>query len=400
MKQRKPNRFWYRTAQLASRIVAHHLFYPSILRNEIKDKKGPFVVIANHQAALDFINLIGTTRTPMHFVVSDCFYNTLPVRGIMNKIGVIPKQQFQTTLTDIKKMRAVLDAGRPLVIYPAGLMCEDGISTPIPQATYQFLKWTKVDIYVARTYGTYLAKPKWAKQARPGRTYLDIYKLFDREELAAADLDTIRERTEQALFFDAYREQEGYRVHYMHGDNVEGLENVLYQCPHCQREFEMEVRDKTRIACRACGYEQVADKLGFLHNEAGIGPELRYVSDWSRAIYEALAEKVANGTENGISFHAKLATIDYKKKKFHEADEGTITLTEQGIRIVEDGEQFSLDVPITTFASLPFGPGKHLDIQHGKDIYRCYPDDGRVVMKAINLVKIYYERRLKAAEHK
>ena len=30
-------------------------------------------------------------------------------------------------------------------------------------------------------------------------------------------------------------------------------------------------------------------------------------------------------------------------------------------------------------------------IQNGKDIYRCVLEDGRLAMKFINMVKIYYE---------
>ena len=75
-----------------------------MLRNEIRRVKGPYVVIANHQCALDFVNLIGATRRPMHFVISNSFYSTLPVKKIMDKIGVIPKQQFQTSVSDLKQI--------------------------------------------------------------------------------------------------------------------------------------------------------------------------------------------------------------------------------------------------------------------------------------------------------
>jgi len=48
-------------------------------------------------------------------------------------------------------------------------------------------------------------------------------------------------------------------------------------------------------------------------------------------------------------------------------------------------------IPTTSFASLPFQPGKYLEIQCGEQIYRCFPDNGALVMKMINMVKIYYE---------
>jgi len=208
MRYRKPNLLCYRVAQVVSFAVAKLIFKRRIIRNEIKGLKGPFVVIANHQAAYDFVNLINTTSRRMSFVISNSFYETLPIKKILDKIGVIPKQQFQTTVKDMRDMKAVIDSGNPLVIYPAGLMCEDGLSTPIPSATYKFLKWLGADVYVARSFGTYFVMPKWSKGMRAGNTHLDIYKLFSKEELKNSSEAKIKEKAEKALLFDAYREQE------------------------------------------------------------------------------------------------------------------------------------------------------------------------------------------------
>ena len=204
----KQNKFYYRLTQFLSGIVSHTLFRRRVLRNELKGKKGPLVVIANHEAALDFTNLIGLTKEEMIFVISNSFYNSLPFKKIMDKIGVIPKQQFQTCVKDMCAMKSAVEHGKILVIYPAGLMCEDGLSTPIPHTTYQFLKWIKADIYMARITGTYFVTPKWSKKNRPGRTYIDVFKLFDKAELENMELEEIVKRTNEHLLFDAYRDQE------------------------------------------------------------------------------------------------------------------------------------------------------------------------------------------------
>ena len=393
MSYRKPNIFCYRIAQCASWFVSTFIFRRKLQRNEIKGKKGPFVVIANHEAALDFVNLIGITSTPMSFVISNSFYNSLPITGFFDQLGVIPKQQFQTTVRDMKTMKEVIDNGSPLVIYPAGLMCEDGLSTPIPAATYKFLQWLCVDVYVARTTGTYFSMPKWAKGLRIGRTYLDVYRLFSKEELAAAELQTVKSKTNDALLFDAYREQEDLRVKYSNNDNVEGLENVLYMCPHCMTEFSVHCKDKHTLYCEACGFEQTSDKYAFLHKTSKIGEEMRYVSDWSRRIYNTLKEQIAEGKINQLSAKASIRMINYSNHKFTDVGSGEIHLSRENFRIqgVINGEETELAIPITNFASLPFSPGKHLEIQHGKDIYRCVLEDGKQVMKFINMVKIFHE---------
>lgn len=384
---------WYRIVQVISWNVARFIFKRKIIRNEIKGKKGPFVVIANHQAAYDFINLIGVTSTPMVFVISNSFYNALPIKGILSRLGVIPKQQFQTTVQDMKRMKSVIDEGKPLVIYPAGLMCEDGLSTPIPTATYKFLKWLDADVYVARTYGTYFAMPKWAKGMRAGETRLDVYQLFTREQLAELNVDTIREKTEQALFFDAYREQEDLQVKYRENNNIEGLENVLYMCPHCKTEFSMRIRNKNTIFCENCGYTQQSDAYAFLHHWGEIGEEIRYVSDWSRLIYRELKEKIQQEGEIPLSAATQIHMLADKKNGFIHVGEGNLCLLRDRFVIKADihGQMRELEIPTATFASLPFSPGKYLEIQDGKEIYRCVLDDGKLVMKFVNMVKIYYE---------
>ena len=388
---KKPSLFHYRLAQCICWPVSKILYRNKVLRNEIKHQDGPFVVIANHQTALDFVNLICATSRPMSFVISRSFFTTLPIKGYLNKMGVIPKQQFQTTVKDMKKMKSVIDNGQPLVIYPAGLMCEDGLSTPIPAATYKFLKWLGVDVYVARSYGSYFVMPKWSGSLRPGKTYIDIYKLFSKEELQTVSVDELKAATDEALLFDAYREQEKHLAKYIKNDDLGGLEHVLYKCPNCGEEFTIVNQQPNTLHCTACGYSAQSDAYGFLHNE--IGPQIRYVSDWSKWIFRRLKEEIQRDPGYSLSVQTKIRLVNENTSKFEEAGEGELSLSAAGFKLngTLNGAPFELNAPVGGIPTLPFSPGKHLEIQNGKDIYRCVLQDGRLVMKFINLVKIYYE---------
>ncbi|MBQ7343968.1 MAG: 1-acyl-sn-glycerol-3-phosphate acyltransferase [Clostridia bacterium] len=397
-KKNKQNIFLYRLVRFLAWFVAIFAFRRKFIRNEIKGKKGPFVIIANHEAALDFVNLIGATRTPLSFVISNSFYNTLPFKSVVSRLGMIPKQQFQTSLRDLGAMRSTIREGKILVIYPAGLMCEDGQSTPIPAATYEFLKWLNTDVYVAKTIGTYFSMPKWAKGIRVGRTFIDIYKLFDKDALREMPLEEVKEKTSEALDFDAYLEQEKLKIKYRKNDNIEGLENVLYVCPNCMGEFTMRTKKKKTIYCVQCGFEETSDKYAFLHNKKGVGKEVRHVSAWSRMIYESLKEKVEEGKIKKLTTMARVQTIDPKKHKYRNAGRARITLTPDTLSIKGNinGEDIDLAMPTSAFPSLPFKPGRNFEIQHGDISYRCFPQKPLVVMKWVNLVKIYYE--IKTAE--
>ena len=399
-KKNKQNIFLYRIVRFLAWFVAIFAFRRKFIRNEIRGKKGPFVIIANHAAALDFVNLIGATRTPLTFVISNSFYNTLPFKSVVSRLGMIPKQQFQTSLRDLGAMRTTIKEGRILVIYPAGLMCEDGHSTPIPAATYDFLKWLNTDVYVAKTIGTYFSMPKWAKGIRVGRTFIDVYKLFDKDELRSMPLDDVKEKTSEALDFDAYLEQEKLKIKYSKNDNIKGLENVLYACPNCMGEFTIRTKKKKTIYCVQCGFEETSDKYAFLHNKKGIGDEVRHVSAWSRMIYNNLKEKVECGKVKKLTTVARVQTIDPKKHKYRNAGRARITLTPDTLSIKGElnGENVDLAMPTVSFPSLPFKPGRNFEIQHGDVSFRCFPQKPLVVMKWVNLVKIFYEIKMEEKE--
>ena len=392
MRYHKPNIFVYRFAQAVGWLVAKCLFHLKMGCNDIKNKEGAYLVIANHQCALDFANLICATKRPMTFVLSKSFFSTLPITGALKKLGVIPKQQFQTTVADMKNMKAVVDAGQPLAIYPAGLMCEDGLSTPVPKATYKFLKWMNVDVYMARTEGTYFVMPKWSKKLRPGRTTMDVTLLFTKEELAALSLDEIKARTDAVLLYDAYREQEKTPRRYTGCNDIRGLENVLYMCPSCGKEHTMAVRDKSVITCAHCGFTQKMDDYGFFHCEDQ-EKEIRYVSEWSRLIYRDMARKLEADNTMQMQAEVFFRIVDNKKHKMVDAGEGTILLKRGSITLAGNiwGEETVLEVSIMGVPALPFSPGKYLEVQHGEDIYRCVFKDGRPVMKFINMLKSLYE---------
>ncbi len=389
---KKPNMLIYRITQFLANCASGIIFKRKVLRNELKGKKGPAIVIANHQAALDFMNLIGLVREPMHFVISNSFYQTLPIQGLMDKVGVIPKQQFQTSIKDVHAMKAVIDDKKILAIYPAGLMCEDGLSTPIPTATSRFLQWMNADIYMARTYGSYFCTPKWSKKRRHGKTLIDVYKLLSAEELKTTPPELVAKKINNALEFDAYRDQEQLKIKYRGAECVEGLENVLYVCPHCGREYTVSAKGSS-IFCTECGYSQSSDSYGFLTKTSEVGEELRYVSDWAKLTFRKTAAEIDSGELTELSATTKFHVVDSKKHKFREAGEGSVTLTRDHfyLRGTLHGKPFELAVPTASFASLPFKPGRHIEIQHNEDIFRCVLDDGRLAMKFINMVKHFYE---------
>lgn len=389
----KPNVCAYRFTTGLANIVVNGIYQRKYIRNELKHIKGPYVLICNHQCKLDGLYVFGINKNLQSMVISQSFYESLPINGFLKKLGMISKQQFQTTPGDMRKLQTVVENGQPLVIYPAGLMTENGISTPIPQATYKFIKWLNVDVYVARVYGSYFVEPKWGKGFRRGKTLYDVYKLIDKDNLPTMDTENIKQLVDDALLYDAYAEQEKLLIPYHNGNDIRGLENVLYRCPQCNSEDGMEVIGKDTISCKHCGYSEKADKYGFLHLTNG-NREIRHACQWDCEIYDKLRDEVMANQDYCLTKHATICQIDYNKHKFVPIGEGDVTLNKNGFVIdgTLNGEKTTVDIPISNICVLPNSTSnKHVELQKDKQIYRCIFEEGKFVMQYLHLLKIFFE---------
>lgn len=389
---KKPNWFIYLIFVLCSKFYSRFVLNLKIKRNEMKKHKGSCVVIANHESVIDFMTL-AANFPKSHFVISSSFYNTLPIQKLMDSVGVIPKQQFQTSPKDLKMMKEVVDNNMPLVIYPAGLMSEQGVATPIPESTGKFLKWLKQDVYVAKVEGTYLSKPKWSKSTRKGKTFLDVYKLYSKEDLENLNVDEIFDRVNEVLSFDAYKNQERLLVNFKHGDDINGLESVLYQCPKCHKEFQMKVENDNTLVCQECGNSALADTYGFLSKMKESDVIYKHPSDWALSIEKVLMKEIAASDDFRLKEECEIHLLNKEKYRYEYAGEGEITLDKEKIAFVGEinGEGTTKEFSSQMFITLPFVPNKHFDIQECNVSYRIKLKNAIATTKWIWSIKAIYQ---------
>jgi 1-acyl-sn-glycerol-3-phosphate acyltransferase len=367
-------------------------FKLKIERNDLKGTKGPCLVIVNHAAAIDFMPICTAIKRRVHFVISKSFYQSLPIKSMLDSCKVIPKNQFQTSITDMRKMKSALDDNKlPLVIYPAGLMTANGINTPMPDATGKSLKWFNQDVYVANLRGSYFANPKWGKGLRKGQIRLQIYKLLDKEQLKEMDGDKLQQLVKEHLSYDEYAIQKQEKVAYKGGDNIDGLQNVLFKCPHCKKEFSFVASNKNVLTCESCGYSVKANKYGLLEQNGEIPLYYDTPSEWYRFIEKTLAEELEKDENFTLSDHAEIRKINHKKHKYMPAGSCEITLDSKKFTIdgTVDGQPFQNHFPTTMYPTLPIKPGKYFEIQDGQEIYRIILDNPKQTIKWIAALEYY-----------
>ena len=396
---KRPNALLYGVVKLVSKLACTFLYRMKVERNELTGTSGRRILICNHEAAIDFLPVYAAVKERCHMVASNSIIMSIPVVATLAaRVGVLCKNQFQTAISDMRNMKRVVENEGLLVLFPAGMMTESGTSTPIPRATAKTLKWLDADVYVGKVGGTYLTSPKWSKVRRKGKITLDIYKLASREEFAALSVERAEALVDEHLAFDAYRANEVNRVPYKNGDNVEGLENVLFRCPVCGEDFAIRAQGN-KLTCTACGFALESDQYGLLHDPAGGEPLFRCPSDWYAQLEQQVYELVAADWGYEFTTRADIYKINDKKHCYEKAGRGTVTMTFEQFIIDGElfGEPFYQEVSAAAFPILPFQPGKRFEIQCGRDIFRICPEDGRIVMRWILTLKAAYRLRQETA---
>lgn len=389
---KKPNPIIFGILKLGSWFMNTFFYNLKIERNDLKQaKRGKKVILCNHESKVDFFAMFQAVPGMPHAVISNSFLRSLKINPLMKEIGCIGKNQFQTSVADLRTMKSVLDNDKTLVFYPAGLMAEIGTPTPIPKATGKAVKWLDADVYIGKISGMYLTNPKWSKKLRKGKPTFSIYKLYDREELKTLSASEVHETVCQHLSFSAYEENLKRGVEYKNGDNVEGLENVLYKCPHCESEFTITASGNV-LTCEKCGYSVVSNKLGILNKNCEKPIVYTLPNEWYSYIENSVMKEVEKD-DFTLETEAEIYKINDKKHAFELAGNGTVSYDKTNFYINGTlfGEEFKQEVYAATFPILPFIPGKYFEIQNGNDIFRICPKNPETVMRWVLAIKCAYQ---------
>ena len=296
--RRKPMRTaWYLrplTYLLSAPDVWKHR--AKITRIRAEGLQPPYVLLCNHNAFLDF--KVATTTIYPHranYVVAiDGFIGR---EWLLRRVGCICKRKFTGDLT---------------------LIC----------------------------HGHHIDSPFWNLHPRGVRpTEAEFTVQYTAEELQKATPDEINARLVEAFQYDEYAWQKARGIRVTYPKRAEGLEKVLYQCPHCQTEYRM-ASEGTALFCRACGKRWQYTELGELAAEAG-ETEFSHIPDWYEWERINVRREVEAGTYDSGELPVLVRSLP-NAKRFIELGEGVLHHDMHGFSVRgtdRDGDPFSMDIP-------------------------------------------------------
>ena len=261
---------WSLAKRIARREIDKRFNY-SFDELDLGNLKGPLFIVTNHVCAWDpFMVAMAFSDRQLAFVASEHILR-LPRIGkfVERHTDVIPHKKAgggtRSTIECLKRLKN----GESIFIASEGEQSWDGVSGSVVSSTGKLLKKSGASIVTLRFEGGYLAKPRWADNARRGEVRLKYVNTYAAEEVAKMTPEEIKECINRDLYFDIWEWQReaAHTVSGMHkyipqkGGLADGIERLLYMCPACKKVGRLTSND-AMISCE-CGYKIELMDTGF-----------------------------------------------------------------------------------------------------------------------------------------
>lgn len=376
-----PDRLLYPVAASVLGLYARLKLNYRVVENNIGDITGPVVVLANHLSVNDwFFVALAMRPRRLNVVITRYFYSNPRLNYWLRRMGTIPKNQFSPDIGTIRGIMAAAKLGGNVMLFPEGRTSPAGLYESSERSTIKLLRKLKLPVVCVRMDGGYLTRPKWTSTDRRGRVEARVNTLFTPEQLETLSEDELFSLMAEALRSDEYSWQREKRVRFAGRRNFAvGLEGVLYKCPACGADHATRTKND-RIFCEKCGF---GARLDNYYDLTAIGDGEKLPADigawheWQKTVER---QAIDADPDYSYTFGCTLGRPYRKKGEWLTiVGEGQVTLSRAGFLFegVQDGEPFTMHLPIASLIALPFGPNKTVELYHENEFFSFTPYNGQ-----------------------
>lgn len=221
---------------------------------DMKKEKGPFIVVSNHTSRCDWQYIAKAVKPHIvNYVASYIEFHRSHMHFVFDLTRVIPKKNFVADTHCIREIMSVIKKGGSVIMFPEGKSSISGTNQPVMTGTSKLLKHLNVPVYSTRITGGYMSNTQWNIADRPGKVIITIDKLFTPEQTQELSIEEMDKMVNDAIYNDDFTWNETARVKFEGMEHIaEKLEQHLYICPKCGKEFTNHGKDNV-FTCGACG---------------------------------------------------------------------------------------------------------------------------------------------------
>ena len=368
-------------------------------------KNEPCLILMNHSSLID-LEIVSRIFFPKRYGIvttSDSFVGPL-MRWLMPLIGCIPTQKFVSDVRLIKDMEYMLKEKKTSVLmYPEASYTFDGTATPLPRKMGVLLKKLGVPVVVVITQGAFARQPLYnCLRKRKVNVSADVTCLFTAEDLKTMTVAQLDEKLDAMFSFDNFRYQQENQVRISEPDRAEGLNRILYKCPHCGEEGKTEGKG-IMLTCHNCGATYELTELGYLKADNAI---FTHVPDWYRWQRQEVRKELEAGTYR-LDIDVEIAMM-VNFNAIYKVGEGHLTHTVDGFHLTGcDGKLDYTQGPLACYGLYAdyywYEIADMICIGNQDALYYCFPKGGGDVvaktrMAAEELYKMKKVRKPRTSE--
>ena len=363
-------------------------------------KKEPCLILMNHSSFID-LKIASKIFFPRRYGIvctSDGFVG-FGMSLLMRLIGCIPTQKFVTDVSLIKDMEYLLKKKKcSVLMYPEASYSFDGKATALPRKMGVLLKKLGVPVVTVITQGAFARDPLYnCLQKRKVDVSAEVRLLATAEELKTLSVAQLDERLDEAFGFDNFKWQQENQIKITEPFRADGLNRILYRCPHCGAEGKTEGKG-IYLTCHGCGKVYALTELGYLQATDG-DSAFTHVPDWYAWQRRQVRQELENGTYR-MEVDVKIGMlVDYKA--LYMVGEGKLVHDENGFRLTGcDGKLDYAQGPLACYNVYSdyywYEIGDMICIGNQDALYYCFPQNcGDVVAKARLATEELYKMKKK-----
>lgn len=374
-------------------------------RKALKRLKAPFIILGNHHSLYDYIfPMRALFPRRINYMVARKHVVASSYRFFLKHSYTIPKSLFQTDIPSLRGAFDVIAQKGILAIYPEGQILVHGISKELPEQVAKLLKKLKAPVLIQRTSGAYFVDSTWRKKLPKGLIDVEFSLAMTAEQLAEYSLEKIDEIVAKRLFVDNFKWQEETGNLYTGKFRAHGLENILYRCPECEKEFSLETKDDL-VYCNECGMKVRYNEACHLDWEGK--KHYNHIGDWYIHQREVEANNHIENKSLNFSFPVELRILAEKNtlikdsnnfevrktKRIEKAGDGVLSLSGEKYSFI--GKIFGKDAEINfnprVVQYLPYTPGDNFQIYMQDVMFAFHPKEPRLCSKVALMIETFYE---------
>ena len=254
----------------------------------------PCLILMNHSCFMD-LELVSKILYPHAYCIVSTTDGMVGKAWLMRQLGCIPTQKFVSDLRLIRDIKFALTKKKTHVLmFPEAGYSFDGRSTALPEKLGEFVKMLGVPVVMIHADGAFLRDPLYnGLQKRRVKVHADCRLLLSKEQIVSSTARELTETLLQAFSFDALATQYEKGIEVKESFRADGLDRILYKCPHCLAEGKMK-GEGDAIKCLACGRGYRLSVKGRLEPLEGEGAFF-HIPDWFAWERECVRRELEEG---------------------------------------------------------------------------------------------------------